>query len=114
MDRIHTPTSVAAPVDSDPDMNQVLHQLLAQPSFAAQLLTELAYQLSTRHISHLVLTTALWDEAFATAHARILNGLYPCIAIPSAATAAAALPAVRLDETCGEYALRLRAAAKGV
>ena len=113
-DRIRAAAAPAAPGDSDPDMDRVLRQLLAQPSFAALLLTEVAYRLSTRRVSHLVLTTALWDEAFAAAHTRILADLYPCIAINAAERAAAVLPEVRPSETCGKYSLRLRAAAKGV
>lgn len=108
MDRIDTPT------DSDPDMDRMLAQLLAQPSTASQLLTEIAYRLSTRDTSHLAITVALWDEVFAAAHRRIIGDLCHCIAVTAAEHAATALPNVHPDETCGEYALRLRTAAKGL
>ncbi|MFF1957988.1 hypothetical protein ACFVWX_13480 [Streptomyces sp. NPDC058220] len=84
-----------------------------QPSYAAQLLTALADRLDnsrpTATLTHRILALAL-----ALATASTLGALPAAVQGNAATRALAALPQLAPSEwtTCGEYALRLRAAAK--
>ncbi|MCL7377454.1 hypothetical protein [Streptomyces sp. 35G-GA-8] len=90
-----------------------LRRALATPSYAAQLLTALADRLDdsrpTATFTHRILALAL-----AIAAASTLGPLPAAVQGDAATRALAALPQIDRGAwtTCGEYALRLRAAAK--
>ncbi|MEU4256291.1 hypothetical protein AB0B42_00575 [Streptomyces fradiae] len=87
----------------------------ARPSHAFRFLTEIAHTLSDRRIADQPLTATRWQTATSAAHARTITGLYPHTANNAIATAITTAHSVYdPDVTCGEYALRLRAAARSL
>lgn len=114
MDRIHATTIPAAPPSSDPDMDAALRRALAAPSPARQLLEHIADRLGTRQHGHLPVTGTMWQDATMAAYRSTLAGRCEHVANSALVRAFAALPPLRDNETRGEYALRLRAAARGL
>ncbi|MFF1416543.1 hypothetical protein [Streptomyces sp. NPDC058280] len=88
---------------------------LPEPSYAAQLITAFADQLDvlrpTATLTHRTLGVAL-----AIAAARTLGALPTAVQGAAASRALTTLPQLAIGEriTCGEYAIRLRAAAQEV
>ncbi|MEV2201012.1 hypothetical protein AB0E11_13575 [Streptomyces fradiae] len=86
----------------------------ARPSHAAALLAAIADQIGDRRTSHQVFTGDLWLRACSTGVRRVLHGLCEHTANNAVVIALTARPAPRPGETNGEYALRLRAAARSL
>ncbi|KAF0649183.1 MULTISPECIES: hypothetical protein [Streptomyces] len=86
----------------------------ARPSHAAVLLAAIADQIGDRRTSHQVFAGDLWLRACSTAVRRVLHGLCEHTANNAVVIALTARPAPRPGETNGEYALRLRAAARSL
>ncbi|MEU3447227.1 hypothetical protein AB0H29_08350 [Streptomyces thermolilacinus] len=86
----------------------------ARTSHAAAFLAAIADQIGDRRISHTPVTADLWLRTSATAVHRTLKGLYPHTANDALVVALTARPEPRPGETCGEYALRLRATARSL
>ncbi|MFF2522265.1 hypothetical protein [Streptomyces liangshanensis] len=84
-------------------------------SHAAQLLIETALRLEAQN-PFVVLAERDLDDAVAAATTHVLADIPPAVAARSRSCAAAALPPTRYEllETAGEYALRLRAVARGL
>jgi hypothetical protein len=82
---------------------------LAEPSYAAQILTITAWVLELVAVEPL--TQAALDDALRTAAAGIVGHL-PAVVAESASLRARATLTPIADITHGEYALRLRAAAR--
>jgi hypothetical protein len=92
--------------------DDTLRRILAEPSTAARLLTATADALDASPF--LTATEYELDHTAGAAALKTLVGLPEVVAEEAASRAAQAFPAVRPRETCGEYALRLRAAARTV
>jgi hypothetical protein len=97
-DLTHRPTALAA-----------LPQAVAEPSYAAQILTTIAWVLGLTPAAQL--TEATLEDALRTAAAGIVGHL-PAVVAESATLRARAHLAPLSDITHAEYALRLRATAK--
>ncbi|URM90393.1 hypothetical protein LUW75_10755 [Streptomyces sp. MRC013] len=103
-----------------PEQDETLRQERAQaladarPSYAASLLAAIADQIGDRRISHETVTGDLWLRASAAAVRRVLDGLCEHTATHAVVVAMTSRPMPRPGETNGEYALRLRDAARGL
>ncbi len=86
----------------------------ARPSHASTLLTAIADHIADRPTSHLPFTGDLWLRASATAVRRVLHGLCEHTTTRAVVVALTARPMPRPGETRGEYAIRLRAAARSL
>lgn len=102
----------AAPSTPARQADEVLQQVLAMPSIAAQLLTAAADHLTT-HTPAAELTIAGWGRALALADARVLTGYPQIVAQYAARRAMRALSPDLWDSarTRGEWAIALRAIA---
>lgn len=94
------------------DTDALLHRILNEPSTAAHILTTTADALDRD--SFLVLNTLCLDYAATIGIQAATSHLPDIVASEALAAATRALPQGRPGETCGEYALRLRAAARGM
>ncbi|WP_392967228.1 hypothetical protein [Streptomyces sp. LN245] len=97
-DLTHRPTALA-----------VLPRTVAEPSYAAQILTTIAWVLGLTPTAQL--TEAALEDALRTAAAGIVGHL-PAVVAESATLRARAHLTPLTDITHAEYALRLRATAK--
>lgn len=93
--------------------NEALRRAFAQPSPTHQFLTGLAQAL-TEHAPQQPLTGNGWSAACARAALRTLAKYPEAIANAAIVRAFAAMPQMRPHDTQGEYALRLRDAARGL
>ncbi|MDJ0460613.1 hypothetical protein [Streptomyces sp. H27-C3] len=96
------------------ELDEALRRILTEPTHAARLLTEAAALLDENPF--LVLTEHQYREAAGSAGNLVLAGLPFAVASGAATQATAAMPEIRgyLRETNGEYAMRLRSAARGL
>ncbi|MEU1496084.1 hypothetical protein [Streptomyces sp. NPDC005732] len=86
--------------------------LITEPPYAAQILTVAAWVLELAATTDL--TAAGLDDAMQTANAGIVGHLPAAVAETATRNARAALPPYAAASTRGEYALRLRATARGI
>ena len=86
----------------------------AQPSYAAKILTALADQLTPTAAQ--AVTTDVWTTALHQAGRTVLATVPALVRREVCDRAVAALPSPRIaaGETCGEWAIRLRAAARTI
>jgi hypothetical protein len=94
-------------------LDAALRRILTEPTHSARLLTETADRLEDES-PFLVLTGWQYSDASIAAHKSVLHNLPAVIANEAIVRALTAQPVPRHGETAGEYALRLRAAAKGL
>lgn len=90
----------------------LLHRILTEPSHAARLLLATADALDEQPF--LNVTEDELDRASCIAIDKVVHGLPEVVMEEATSRAAQAFPAVRPGETCGEYAIRLRAAAQAL
>lgn len=91
------------------DVDVALRVLLTEPSYAAQVLTAAALRLEARPTDPVTVTAV--DAALDLAADRILRNLPDAVCADSSTRASRVLPPLA-GVTRGEYALRLRAAAR--
>lgn len=98
---------------SDPTaLDTALARILSEPSWAQQL--ALATAEALEHDSFIVVDGWHLTDAINIAIARVLIGLPGIVAAEATTRLHLALPQAHPRETAGEYALRLRAVAKGL
>ncbi|MER7813821.1 hypothetical protein [Streptomyces sp. NPDC096153] len=98
-----------------PDVDALLARILTEPTRAARLLTETAEALE-HEWPHLAITEQQLNDAGREATRIVLAGLPKVVADEANERARAVCPRARFHggETAGEYALRLRDAAKAL
>ncbi|TLQ43471.1 hypothetical protein [Streptomyces marianii] len=98
-----------------PDLDALLARILTEPTRAARLLTETAQQLE-HEWPHLAITEQQLNAAGREATRTVLDGLPKVVADEANERARAVCPRAQFHggETAGEYALRLRDAAKAL
>ncbi|MFP8960018.1 hypothetical protein ACLIYP_05510 [Streptomyces nanhaiensis] len=111
--RTQHPTTTGSPLADDPTTAEALRRALAAPTLAARLATHTARYLDTVAPTRPV-TALAWSEALRRAHLYVLPTAPDPVANAAWARVLGALPELRQGETGGEYALRLRDAAKGL
>ncbi|MEV8354640.1 hypothetical protein ACFVTT_38580 [Streptomyces niveus] len=95
------------------DLDTVLRRILTEPSWPARLLCAIATALEAEQ-PFVILDAPALAAAEDTAVEQVLAGLPEIVAAEAEDLAAAAMPRPRHRETAGEYALRLRDAARFV
>lgn len=93
--------------------DEALHQALTLPTLAAQLLAAVAGHLAA-HAPTDQLTGIDWSRALCVSTISTLRGVPEPVANRAAANAVLSLPPMDDGITRGEYALRLRDAARGL
>ena len=99
---------------TDPtELDEALARILAEPTWARQILTATAAALQT---ADPFLTVTYWElnQALDTAHAAVTAGLPAYVAREAKEQASMALPMTHERETCDAYALRLLDVAKAL
>ncbi|MGW0550538.1 hypothetical protein [Streptomyces altiplanensis] len=93
-------------------LDEALARILSEPTWAQQLSTATASALEDTPF--IVMDGWLLTSAINTAIAQVLAGLPGIVAAEALTRMYTVMPQARPRETAGEYALRLRAAAKGL
>ncbi|MFD3574752.1 hypothetical protein [Streptomyces sp. NPDC058644] len=93
--------------------DEALHQALTRPTLAEQLLLAVAGHLAG-HAPTERLTGIDWSRALCASTISTMHGVPEAAANCAAANAVLSLPPIDDGITRGEYALRLRAVAKGL
>jgi hypothetical protein len=94
------------------ELDNTLTRLLQEPSYASKIVTATADVLDGDPF--LTVNAMTMDYAAKIAAHQVTDGLPDVVAVEALAAATRALPLAYPGETCGEYAIRLRAVAKAL